>query len=193
MPGYQSTLVEAQIDGTAFSTSTAETSILPVVCKIVLPAGYINRIGKRFVVRASGRVSNMNPTPGTLTLRFKLGPTANIAVATSQAISLNATAAKTNVGWFLDLGLTVRAIGTGTTATIMAQGTWQSEAVVGSGIPTAGGAGSAMWQASAPAVGTGFDSGVANQIDLTAQFSTSNAANGMQLHTFALEDLTTTP
>jgi hypothetical protein len=192
MPGYQSTLVEAQIDGTALSTSTTETSILPAVTKIVLPSGYINRIGKRFIVRASGRVSNIVTTPGTLTLRFKLGPTANIAVATSQAIQLNAVA-KTSVGWFLDLGLTVRAIGSGTAANIMAQGTWQSEAVVGSAVPSAGGAGSAMWQAATPAVGTGFDSSVANQIDLTAQFSISNAGNSIQLHAFALEDLTTTP
>jgi len=192
MPGYQSTLVEAQIDGTAFSTSTAETTLLPAVTKIVLPSGYINRIGKRFILRASGRVSNIVTTPGTLTFRFKLGPTANIAVATSQAIQLNAVA-KTNVGWFLDVGLTVRAIGSGTSANIMAQGTWQSESVVGSGVPSAGGAGSAMWQAATPVVGTGFDSSVANQIDLTAQFSISNAGNGIQLHTFALEDLTTTP
>ena len=189
MPGYQSTLVEAQIDGTAV-TATAEGSLLPAVAKIILPSGYINRIGKRFVIRASGRISNIVTTPGTLTLRVKLGPTANIAVCTSQAIQLNAVA-KTNVGWFLDLGLTVRAIGSSTAANIMAQGTWQSESVVGSPLPSVGSAGSAMWQAAAPAVGTGFDSSVANQIDLTAQFSLTG--NSIQVHTFALEDLTTTP
>lgn len=189
MPGYQSTLVEAQIDGTA-SAATSQTSIIPAVCKIVLPSGYINRIGKRFIIRASGRVSNIVTTPGTLTFTVRLGPTANIAVATSQAIQLNAVA-KTNVGWFLDIGLTVRSIGSGTAATIMAQGTWQSESVVGSAVPSAGGAGSAMWQAATPVVGTGFDSSVANQIDLTAAFSL--AGNSIQVHTFAFEDLTTTP
>lgn len=192
MPGYQSTLVEAQADGTALNTSTTETSILPAVCKIILPSGYINRIGKRFQVRASGRISNIVTTPGTLTLRFKLGPTANIAVATSQAIQLNAVA-KTNVSWILEAFFTVRSIGSGTAATLFTNGTWTSESVVGSPVPASGGAGSAMWQASAPAVGTGFDSSVANQIDLTAQFSVSNAGNSIQLHTFALEDLTTTP
>lgn len=193
MPGYQSTLVEAQIDGTAHTNVTTEsTTFLPAVTKIVLPSGYINRIGKRFMVRATGRISTVATTPGTLTLRFKLGPTANIAVTTSQAMALN-TNAKTNVSWFLDLGLTVRAIGSGTTATIFGQGTWQSEAVIGSALPSAGGAGAHMWQASAPAVGTGFDSSVANQIDLTAQWSVASASNSIQLHTFALEDLTTTP
>ena len=192
MPGYQSTLVEAQADGTAVTNTTTETSLLPAVAKIILPPGYINRVGKRFQVRASGRISNIVTTPGTLTLRFKLGPTANIAVATSQAIQLNAVA-KTNVSWILEAFFTVRAIGSGTSANIFTNGTWTSESVVGSPVPASGGPGSAMWQASAPAVGTGFDSSVANQIDLTAAFSIANAGNSIQLHTFALEDLTTTP
>lgn len=192
MPGYQSTLVEAQIDGTAVANTTTETSLLPAVAKIILPSGYINRVGKRFQVRASGRVSNIVTTPGTLTLRFKLGPTANIAVATSQAFSLNVVA-KTNVSWILEAFFTVRSIGSGTAATLFTNGTWTSESVVGSPVPTAGDPGSAMWQASAPAVGTGFDSSVANQIDLTAAWSIANAGNTIQLHTFALEDLTTTP
>lgn len=191
MPGYQSTLVEMQSDGTALNTSTTETSILNAQAKIFLPSGYINRVGKRLCLRASGRISNIVTTPGTLTLRFKLGPTANIAVATSQAIQLNAVA-KTNVSWWLDLSMLVRSIGGGTSATIFAQGTWESEAMVGSPLPSAGGVGAAVWQASAPAVGTGFDSTVANQIDLTARFSVSNAGNAIQCHTFALEDLTTT-
>lgn len=193
MPGYESTVVEAQVDGTAFNTSTTETSLLAgTAARILLPAGYLNRPGRRLAVRASGRISNIVTTPGTLTLRFKLGPTANIAVTTSQAIQLNAVA-KTNVGWYLDLEMLVRSVGSSTTATIFGQGRWLSEAVVGSGLASATGAGEAIWQASAPAVGTGFDSTVANQIDLTAQFSISNAGNAIQLHTFALEDLSTTP
>jgi len=189
MPGYQSTLVEAQVDGTAV-TATAEGSLLPAHVKIPILGGYINRVGKRFQIRASGRISNIVTTPGTLTLRFKLGPTANIAVATSQAIQLNAVA-KTNVAWILEAFFTVRAIGSGTAANLFTNGTWASESVVGSPVPSAGGPGSAMWQAATPVVGTGFDSGVANQIDLTAQFSLTG--NSIQLHTFALEDLSTTP
>ena len=189
MPGYQSTLIEAQSDGTAV-TATAEGSLLPGQAKIFIPSGYLNRIGKRLIVRASGRISNIVTTPGTLTLRVKLGPTANIAVATSSAIQLNAVA-KSNVGWFLGLGLVVRSVGSGTAATIMAQGTWQSESVVGSAVPASGGAGAAMWQAATPVVGTGFDSTVDNLVDLTAQFSLTG--NSIQAHMYALEDLTTTP
>lgn len=192
MPGYQSILVESQIDGTAVANTTTEGSLLPAVSKILLPSGYINRVGKAFFVRASGRVSNIVTTPGTLTLKFKLGPTANIAVATSQAFQLNAVA-KTNVSWALELYMLVRSIGSGTSATVFPAGIWTSESNVGSGVPSAGAPGGAIWQASAPAVGTGFDSSVANQIDLTATFSIANAGNTITCHTFSLEDLTTTP
>lgn len=188
MAGYQTTLVEAQGDGTAV-TATAEGSLLPGQAKIFIPSGYLNRIGKRFGVRASGRISNIVTTPGTLTMRLKLGPTANVAVAASSAWQLNAVA-KTNVSWYLDLTFTVRSIGSGTTATIFPMGTWTSESVVGSPVPASGGAGTHQWQASAPAVGTGFDSTVDNLIDLTAQFSLTG--NSIQLHTFGLEDLTAT-
>lgn len=192
MPGYQSTLVESQIDGAAIASSTTETTLLPAGAKIFLPSGYINRVGKAFFVRASGRISNIVTTPGTLTLKFKLGPTANIAVATSQAFQLNAVA-KTNVTWSLELYLLVRSIGASTSATVFPVGVWTSESNVGSPLPSAGTAGGAVWQTSAPAVGTGFDSSVSNQIDLTATFSISNAGNSIQCHTFSLEDLTTTP
>jgi hypothetical protein len=189
MPGYQTTIVEAQADGAAV-TGTAEGTIIPGASRIFIPSGYLNRIGKRLAIRASGRISNIATTPGTLTLKFKLGPTANIAVATSSAIQLNA-AVKSNVSWYLDLTMTLRSIGPTIAATLFPMGTWTSESVVGSAVPASGGAGTAQWQAATPVAGTGFDSTVDNLIDLTAQFSLTG--NSITLHTFALEDLTATP
>jgi len=192
MPGYRSTLVEAQIDGTALANTVTETSLIPPGAKIFLPSGYLNRVGKVLNVTASGRISTLTAAPGTLTFKFKLGPTANIAVSTSQAIALNTTA-KTNVAWVLELYMVVRAVGASTTATVFGQGFWTSEANIGAAAPAAGAPTSAPWQVSAPAVGTGFDSSVANQVDLTGTWSIANAANSIQLHTFSLEDLSTTP
>jgi hypothetical protein len=189
MPGYQTTLVEAQGDGTAV-TGTTEGTILPGQARIFIPSGYLNRIGKRVHIVATGRISNIVTTPGTLTLRVKLGPTANIAVATSQAMQLNAVA-KTNVTWILDMTMTLRSIGATTAATFFANGQWTSESVVGSPVPASGGPGGHVWQAATPVVGTGFDSTVDNLFDLTAQFSLTG--NSIQLHTGALEDLTATP
>jgi hypothetical protein len=189
MPGYQQTLIVSQIDGTAV-TATDEGSLLPAVAKFVIPANTINVIGKKYVIRAHGRISNIVTNPGTLTLKVKMGPTSTIAAATSSAISLNVVA-KTNVAWFLDISMIVRAVGSGTTATLFTQGQWTSESVVGSAVPTAGGAGTAQWQAATPAVGTGFDTSVDNIVDLTATFSLTG--NSIQCHGFALIDETFTP
>jgi hypothetical protein len=139
-------------------------------------------------VRAAGRVSNIVTTPGTLTLRFKMGPTATIAAASSPAFPLNTTA-KTNVTWILDWAFVVRSAGGGTAATLMHTGQWQSESYVGSPAASAGGPGTGMIPASAPAVGTGFDSTISNLVDLTAQWSVSNAGNSIQLHMYTLESM----
>jgi hypothetical protein len=187
MQSWQSILISAQSDGTALNTSTTETSILPTQARIVLPANFFTYPGQTLRMRAMGRVSNIVTTPGTLTFKTKFNTTP-IAVASSGALALN-VAAKTSVTWILDWDLTCRTVGGGTSATIMFSGQWQSESVIGSPAAGAGGASSHIFPASTPAVGTGFDSTVANLIDLTAQWSVSNAGNSIQLHSYKLESL----
>jgi hypothetical protein len=51
----------------------------------------------------------------------------------------------------------------------------------------AGTANTAYLPSSAPAVGAGFDSTVANVFDLQAKFSVSTATTALTLHTFELE------
>lgn len=179
---YWRNLVEAQGDGTALTASTTATSILPAGAKRVIPANFFRSPGQKLRIRAHGRITTVT-TPGTLTLAFRLGPTANIVVAQSQAFVLS-TSAKTNVGWYLDLMLTLRAIGGGTAALFMPQGVWTSEACGATTV--AGEAKSALWQASAPAVGTGFDEVVATLGDLYATWSINNA-NSIQLHGYELD------
>lgn len=185
---WQQLLVSMGQDGTALGTSTTETSILHTSARYALPANFLYYPGQALRLRAMGRVSNIVTTPGTLTFRFKLGPTANIAVASSPAFALNTTA-KTNVTWILDWDFVVRSVGGGTSATLMHSGTWTSESVIGSPAPAAGGAGGHMIPASAPAVGTGFDSTVTSIADLTAQWSVSNAGNTITCHSYKLESL----
>lgn len=180
-PNYQSSLIEAQVDGTA-GTSTTENDLLPPAAKWLMGAGYIYRIGQRFHIHATGRISNIVTTPGTLTLRFRMGPTANIIASVSRAISLNIVA-KTNVGWELEWYFTVRAIGAGTSCNWMHNGTFTSESVIGA--PAGSSAGAALQDT--PAVGTGFDSTVANLTNLTGQFSLTG--NSQLLHTYGLESL----
>jgi hypothetical protein len=179
---WQETLVQMQADGTAV-TGTAEGSLLLAQAKYTLPANFLDGIGKTLRIRASGRISNIVTTPGTLTLRAKFG---SIIVAQSSAMQLNAVA-KTNVTWVLEWSLVARAIGGGTSANFMHTGLWTSESVVGSPVPGSGGSGSLLIPASAPAVGTGFDSTVANVVDLAAIFSLTG--NSIQCHQYALESI----
>jgi hypothetical protein len=185
MLGYTSELVSSQADGTALSNTTTATSILSGQSKLLIPGGFLQNIGQELIVEASGRISTVVTTPGTLTFAFRLGPTANIAVATSPAFALNIVA-KTNVTWWLRWALTVRALGTGTAANLMHTGFWASEGVIGSPVPGTGGSGLLLIPASAPAVGTGFDSTIDNLSDLFATWSVANAANSIQVHQYRL-------
>jgi hypothetical protein len=97
--------------------------------------------------------------------------------------------AKTNVPWILEWIMTCRAIGSGTTSNLMHQGAWTSEAVIGSPLPSAGGAGTHLLPNAAPAVGTGFDSTAAQTVDLFGTWSVANAANSIQVHQYKIEAL----
>lgn len=182
MPGssWNGLLISQQADGAAVTTNGADTTLLNAQAKYTLPANFLDPIGRSLRIRAAGRISNIVTTPGTLTLRVKFGA---IIVAASSAFQLNAVA-KTNVTWVLDWEMTLRSPGGGTSATLMHTGTWISESNVGSAVPASGGALVGMIPASAPAVGTGFDGTVSNQVDLTANFSLTG--NSMTCHTFKL-------
>lgn len=170
------TLISAQVDGTAV-TGTSAASLLPGAAKFTLPANFF-AIGRVLRLNATGRISNIVTTPGTLTIDVRFGST---VVFNGGAFSLNTTA-KTNVSWRLIGLLTCRAIGT--TANLFGTADFTSESVVGS---AAGVANDAMMPASAPAVGNNFDSTLAQIIDMFATFSLTG--NSIQLHQFTLEAL----
>lgn len=173
-------------DGTALTNNTAETSILNALHKYTLAANVLDAVGKKMRLYATGRISTVVTTPGTLTLRLKFG---SVAVFNSGALSLNTTA-QTNVPWILNALLEARTVGSGTAATLFGMGTWESHAVIASPAPTAGGCGThVLPYNAAPAVGAGFDSTAAQVIDLTAQWSVANASNSIQCHLFSLEML----
>jgi hypothetical protein len=178
LQSFSETLISAQVDGSAL-TAAAAASCLPPAAKFTLPANFFSAIGKQLLVKATGRISNAVTTPGTARYDVRLGGT---VVADSLAMNLNIVA-KTSVNWVLELVLTCRAIGT--SANLMMGGTWASEAVIGSPLPTVGGSGLlTLPYNSAPAVGSNFDSTAAQQVDL---FFTQTVATGsMTLHEYAL-------
>jgi hypothetical protein len=183
--GYIAALLNSVGDGNALTNTVTATSILPVIAKPTLPANYLFA-GKMFRVRASGRISTVVTTPGTLALDLRFGA---VNVFGSGAMALNVVA-QTNVGWEYDVMFTVRAVGATTTANVLGQGRWCSHAVIGSPAPTAGGAGTHVLPFNtAPVIGTGFDSTAAQLVDLFATWSVANAANSITCHQFLIEDL----
>jgi hypothetical protein len=177
------TLAASIGDSTALTASTTPTSILHTSGRAYLNPNQLN-VGTVLRVQASGRVSTVVTTPGTLTFGFRIGPTSNIVAFTSQALAL-VTVATTNVSWILELLMTVRSTGSGTSANLIGTGRFESE------INTNGSAGNAaarLLPATAPAVGTGFDSTVANVADLYATWSISNA-NTITTHQSVIEQL----
>jgi hypothetical protein len=179
---WDQTLITAQVDGTALASSSSATSILPAAAKFTLPANFL-AIGSSFRVKATGRVSTLVTSPGTLTLDLRLGA---VIAWNGGAMTLNTTA-QTNATWTFEAFLTVRAIGASTSANLIGCAEWKSRAIVGSAAAGSGGTPSLILPDTAPAVGTGFDSTATQVIDMFATWSVNNAANSILLHQFSVE------
>ena len=171
------TLVTAQADGAAVTTNGADTSMLPTQALYTLPANYFY-IGRQLQIRASGRLSTTTGPP-TITFKVLLNATP-ITVWTSGA--LTTVASGTNQSWFLDIDLTCRAVGSGTSANLMGIGRALSAGFVGGTLGAQSGA--AVMPYTAPVVGTGFDSTAANLVNFTANWSVTG--NSLTLHEYSL-------
>jgi hypothetical protein len=174
--GFRQLIAWDSSDGTALTNSTTATSILPVGAKGTIPANAL-QIGSKVRIRAGGRISTVVTTPGTLTFNLIFGST---TVWTSGAISLN-VAAQTNDTWELEAELSVRAIGTGTSCTLLGIGKFASAANI------AANGNLCLVPATAPAVGTGVDSSAAQTVDFQAAWSVASASNSILCHQFTLE------
>jgi hypothetical protein len=170
-------------DGPAL-TAAAAASCLPTYAPTTLPAGYW-QIGRIWRVTITGRISTIITTPGTARFDVRLG---GVVAADTLAI-LGNIVAKSNVGFYLEGLLTCRAVGSGTSANIMNQWRWVSEATILTALPTTGpGGGYPLPWNTAPVVGTGFNSQSALTLDV---FFTQTAATGsMTVHQCVIEQLT---
>lgn len=179
MSGFLQQFLGAKVDGAALASSTTETSLLHAGSKTPFPPGFFTKVGDQgLLVMAAGRISTLVTTPGTLTLKLKLGA---VTIADGGAMVLS-TSAKTNVSWFMWWLLTCRALGGGTAANFMHQGAFTSEAAGATTV--AGEAKTILLPQSAPAVGTGFDDTAAQALDLTGTWSVNSASNSITCHQF---------
>lgn len=182
---WMETLIEAQADGAALTNTTTATSLLPTPAVYTLPSNYFNVIGKKLRIHAMGRMSTVVTTPGTFTFDIRFGST---VVWTGGTMALNTTA-QTNDTWELDVDLTCRAIGSGTSTTLLGVGMFCCATVIGSPAPSAGGSGTLLLPATAPAVGTGFDCTATQAVNLFGTWSIASASNSITLHQYSLESL----
>jgi hypothetical protein len=166
-------LIIGSTDGPTL-TAAAAASCIPAANRIILPTNYWF-VGKQWFIRMSGRISCVVTTPGTFRLDLRLGTAGTTVVYDTGALNLNIVA-KVTVPWWVEIMLTCKSVVAGATASnLFGMGTFSSEAVIGSPLPTVGGNGQLNCPVGAPAVGGGFDNTVANAVDM---FFTQTAATG---------------
>ena len=174
------------VAGTSFGTYTTAKTVIPATSLITLPANYFD-VGKVVRVRVRGGLSTLVTTPGTITFQVMI---ASVVAWTSGAIQMNATA-HTDLPWTLDVDLICRAIGSGTSANLMGMGTLNGIMFTLTAAQVDGVNTSATMQvpATTPAVGTGFDSTIANILDFFVGFSISSASNAVTVDMYMVEAL----
>lgn len=177
LPAYPLVLASAAADSTALANSTTATTILHGSGLATIPAGIL-QLGSTIKMLLRGRISTLTATPGTLTFDMRLGA---VIISALGALPLNTTA-QTNASWELELLATIRALGTGTSANAIVTGRFTSRALVGSVVPASGGDMLIILPDTAPAVGTGFDSSLAQAVNVFATWQTASASNSILTH-----------
>jgi len=186
LPFYSQVLSSQRKVGTLFNTYTTAKSVINPDELVQLPPNYLT-VGSKFRVRASGGLSNIVTTPGTIAFQIMMG---SIVAWTSGNIQLNATA-HTLLPFNLDVILRLDSQGSGTAAKFLGMGILNGLMFTNTAAQTdsANTTGEFPVPATAPAVGTGFDSTIANLLDFWVGFSISNAGNGVQLYDYTVEQL----
>lgn len=172
--------------GTSFGTFTTAKTVLPTGCLVTLPANWFY-VGRMIRYTVWGGIGTLVTTPGTITFQLNLGA---VAAFSSGAVQLNATA-HTNLPFRAECVATCRAVGATTTANLIGQ--WTLNGVMftktAAQVDQVNIGDSILAPATAPAVGTGFDSTAAQTLDFFAGFSISNAANTVQIQQVLVEAL----
>lgn len=183
MQTFQEVLANQQAAGTLFNTYTTAKTVIPATNLVTLPSNWLT-IGRMLRLTVAGAISNIVTTPGTMHFQVKIG---SVAAFDTGNIQLNATA-HTTLPFWLEIFLTCRSVGVTSAATFMglAKAVGIMFTLTAGQTDSAQGMQSILAPATAPVVGTGFDSTIANIIDFWVGFSISNAGNGVRIDQYAL-------
>ena len=183
---FQESIVVQSVGGSSFGTYTTAKTVIPATSLVTLPANYFT-IGKTLRITVQGGIGTLTVTPGLMNFQVKIG---SVAAFDTGNIQLNATA-HTNKPFELQVIMTCRAVGSSTSANCMGIGrvigtmftvtAAQVDGVNSMTVLTA--------PSTAPAVGTGFDSTIANTLDFFVGFTISDAANTIKIENYIVEAL----
>lgn len=185
MQTWRELLANQRAAGTLFNTYTTSKTVINADALWTMPANYLYP-GRVFEINVLGGISNIVTTPGTITCEVKIG---SVVAFTTGAMQLSTTA-HTTLPFWLKIRLTCRATGSSTSANFMGQAVMESVTVNATAVADGTQTHTLLSApATAPAVGTGFDSTIANIWDFWTGFSISNAGNGIQVQQYFLEVL----
>lgn len=173
------------IAGTQYNTYTTAKSMLTSTATeassgfITLPPGFFQR-GSLMQIDFQAAISNRVTGPDTFTIQVMVGA---VIAFTTGAITLTTTA-HTNIPLWGRISLSCRTVGPGTQCALVGQAVLTAQMIQQGG--TAGADSATLSNTiiipnTAPAVGTGFDSTIANTLDFFVAQSVSNAGNGFRL------------
>jgi hypothetical protein len=170
--------------GTLFNTYTTAKSVINPQALWIVPGGFL-QVGDKIRVKVFGAISNIVTSQPTFTFQCMMG---SIVVHTSGAITTTTTA-HTTIPFEYEVYMTLRSEGSGTAAQFMGQGklTGQMWVYSGATADATSGLATIMCPNTAPALGTGFDSTIANIFDFWVGISASSASNGVQIQQYCVE------
>lgn len=183
MQAANETLAMAPAAGTNFTTYTTAKTVLPTGSLFTLPTNWWT-VGRMQRMTVHAGISNRVTGPDSTTFQYMMGA---VSAFGGGAMNLTSTANTTLPCWAQCL-VTCR-VAYSATANLMGQ--WivagimfniaasQANSTTNNTI--------LMAPATAPAVGTNFDSTGTNVIDFFVAQSVSNAGNGIQVHQYAVE------
>ncbi len=177
-PFIPQVLTSQDTAGTLFNSYTTAKTVINQDNLVPMPGNYLKK-GSKFRIRVMGGISNVVTAQPTFTFQVMMG---SIAAWSSGAITTNTTA-NTLLPFTLDIELRVDSIGTGTTAKLIGTGTLHCAAF-------ASGSTAISVPIASPAVGTGFDSTIANILDFWVGISASQSGNAVQIYDYTVEQLT---
>jgi len=182
---WNSVILSQSKAGPVNANATNVQSLLPDRSILPIPGGFL-QMGSLLRVTATGQLTNVATTPGTLTLALTLGGN---NVWTSGPLQMSITP-HTGVPLWLQILLTCYTVGQNTNASLMGQGIITSQALsltaVADSVNTPA---TLLMPNTTPVVGGGFDSTISNIVNFTSQFSVNTPTTSIELQQFVLESM----